>query len=244
MDERDIAEFDVASARLIAATVRRSKATPRNTPTPPPPDEHDSDRWVSFVNNSGETVPAYGIMAVTGMTIESDANNLPIYEIDKPGSTFCRTYMVNGPFDVDAGDGELGTFQGPADVLYDSGFGTPAFGDGCGPKSGQWSLSKGYSGCSINGIVDSTDKIASVSLDFPLVEFVGYLDGSLSQGGSATVSLWTSGASAPATGVDTGWNVTAYDFLMKSGATAIASGKKVLVRYIGNAWYVVEAECS
>src|SRR5262249_53520426 len=107
-----------------------------------------------------------------------------------------------------------------------------------------WTISKGYPGCTIAGIVNADSKIALVACELPFTEFPGKLDGSLSRGSSATVSIWTSGASAPATGVDTTWNVTAYDWLMKSGATAIASGKKVIVRWFGNAWYVIEAECA
>jgi len=61
----------------------------------------------------------------------------------------------------------------------------------------------------------------------------GTLSGSLAQGGSASASI---------EGIGT---VTVYDALMKSGATAIASGKKVLVFWdaIQSKWLVSEAEC-
>ena len=71
----------------------------------------------------------------------------------------------------------------------------------------------------------------------------GKLDGSLSVGGSATVSVWYYNGSAEA---DTGNNVTGYDWLMKSGSTAIASGKKVTLHYdhLSHRWYVSSAECA
>jgi hypothetical protein len=64
----------------------------------------------------------------------------------------------------------------------------------------------------------------------------GTLSGSLSYGGNANASLTIDGVSV---------TVTVYDYLMKSGATAIASGKKIVAQYFPNdkKWYVTEAEC-
>ena len=73
--------------------------------------------------------------------------------------------------------------------------------------------------------------------------FWGKLDGTLSQGGSATVSLWTgSGASLS----DSGKNVTAYDALLGSGDT-LASGVMIKIEYFPApyaTWYVTAAGCS
>ena len=65
----------------------------------------------------------------------------------------------------------------------------------------------------------------------------GTLSGSLSQGSSASASLTIDGVSV---------TVTVYDYLMKSGATAIVSGKKIVAQYFPseNKWYVTEAECA
>lgn len=69
----------------------------------------------------------------------------------------------------------------------------------------------------------------------------GKLDGTLSVGGSATMSVWKWNGSAEA---DTGDNITVYDFLLASGQT-IASGKKVVAEWdsASGRWYVVSAEC-
>lgn len=68
----------------------------------------------------------------------------------------------------------------------------------------------------------------------------GKLDGSLSAGGSATMSIWYYNGSAQA---DTGANVTVYDWLLASGS--IASGKKVMAFYDARdgRYYVGAAEC-
>ena len=69
---------------------------------------------------------------------------------------------------------------------------------------------------------------------------IGKLDEALEQGGSATVSIWSGEGGSE---VDTGINITAFDWLMKSGADDIAAGKKVLIRWINGVPYVTEAEC-
>lgn len=68
----------------------------------------------------------------------------------------------------------------------------------------------------------------------------GKLSTSLSFGGSATVRLWyvVSG-----TETDTGIDITAYDWLLKSGQT-VASGTQVVLMSINGRWYVVGGQCS
>ena len=69
----------------------------------------------------------------------------------------------------------------------------------------------------------------------------GKLDGSLSQGGSATLSIWYYNGSAEA---DSGEDLTVYDGLLKSGSS-IASGKKVIAMLdqASGRYYVTSAEC-
>jgi hypothetical protein len=70
---------------------------------------------------------------------------------------------------------------------------------------------------------------------------LGKTDGTLAQGGSCTISVWGSTGSSI---IDLGYNITAYDWLMKVGATAIAANKKVVCALINNIWIVIEAECA
>lgn len=95
-------------------------------------------------NDSGEEIPAYGVMRVTGIVTEEDRE---YYKVDKPGTTFSREYLVNGPVAIGTADDEkYGTAQlGPrVQALFDDADGTPTAGDGYGPKPGQWSLAKNY----------------------------------------------------------------------------------------------------
>lgn len=71
-------------------------------------------------------------------------------------------------------------------------------------------------------------------------QLIGKLDGALAQGGSATVSIWTGAGGSES---DSGKNIVAYDWLMKTGADNIATGKKVVVTIINGVPYVTEAEC-
>ena len=68
----------------------------------------------------------------------------------------------------------------------------------------------------------------------------GKLDGTLSFGGSATMSVWQWNGSAEA---DTGENVTVYDWLLSSGQT-VASGTQVTAFYDGVRWYLDGAQCA
>jgi hypothetical protein len=123
-------------------------------------------------------------------------------------------------------------------VAYETG--TPSIGDGYGAKPDQFTAAVNYPECLIcRGIYDSTNKIMWANLHI-IEEVIGKLDGALSQGGSATVSIWSGEGGSE---VDTGINITAYDWLMKSGADDIAAGKKVLIRWINGVPYVTEAEC-
>lgn len=120
-----------------------------------------------FLNNSGETVPAYGCMAVAGIAIDGVGD--PIYDSDgnvtlncvKPSTTFRRLYVLN--MDTAIAHGQTGRCFTPggydaALFLYNTG--EPALSETFGPTSGQWYLTKTYPGIiECIGNVDSTAKI-------------------------------------------------------------------------------------
>lgn len=204
----------------------------------------ERNEGVPFYNSSGSTCPAYGVLALTGIAL---GTGMPFYfTADKPGTTFYRYFIVNGPESVASsatGVGYIvnGSHNRVCIAAYDSG--SPAAGEEWGVKPSQFTLSKGYPGCfTVLGILDSTNKWMLGYLH-PINKIIGKLAGTLSQGGSATVNVWES--STPGTeAVISSLTVTARDWLMKSGATAIASGKKVVVEWINGVPYVTEAECA
>jgi hypothetical protein len=112
-------------------------------------------RPIPFANASGETIPAFAVMAITGLVYE---NGIAFLACSKPGTTFYREYAVNNMFDVPAGRRGTCFRSGDLRVLYDTG--TPAAGEGWGPKPGQWSLAQGFAGFTIGGVVHADKRIA------------------------------------------------------------------------------------
>ena len=90
----------------------------------------------------------------------------------------------------------------------------------------------------INELTDHNDQQVNwMLIDGGSRILMGKLDGSLSQGSSATMSIWMG-----STLTDTGDNITVYDWLLGSGES-IDSGKKVKAEYYCGKWYVTAAEC-
>ncbi len=54
---------------------------------------HVLARPIPFHNVSGETIPAFAVMAVTGLLYE---NGVALLECDKPDTTLRRHYAING----------------------------------------------------------------------------------------------------------------------------------------------------
>ena len=191
----------------------------------------------SFYNASGSEAPAYACMAVSGVqTLDSGEI---VKKIAKPSSTFYQEYIFNNGTAI-ANEG-TGTYQeGPeVKVAYDTG--TPAVGEGWGPKPSQWTVSKNYPAtCIVGCIYNSTDKIMLARAQ-SINQIIGKLAGALSVGSSATVNVWSGAGGSEA--VITDMTVTAFDWLMSSGADDIASEKKVVVDWINGIPYVTEAEC-
>lgn len=146
-------------------------------------------------NDSSERCPPFGVFRVTGVEGRRIKG-------EKPSSTFGRMYAVNGDTAVPAG----GTGQCCMGVgclaLFDTG--SPANGEGWGPKPGQWALSRDYPRiATIGGVYDSTKKIARVTLGSIDSLFVK-ADSSIAKESTGTFSIWTRSG-----GTDTTINVTA-----------------------------------
>lgn len=111
----------------------------------------DKFRWDGIKNDSGETCPAFGILVITGTEMRGNEFKRPVLIGNKPSTTFYREFVVNGPTPIPAGGyGRCTRGPGACSVKYDTG--TPANGEGWGPKPGQWTASKGFPGISCEGI--------------------------------------------------------------------------------------------
>lgn len=222
--------FSPRNAERIAETVRKSEAGPSGERLPTRPLHDINYSRVTFRNDNAGTAPAYGVLRVTGM-VASDGVN--VFKVDQPSTSFQRLYLVNGPEDVATGAFGWGTWLWHAgEVLYDSGDGTPAYGESWGAKSGQWTLAKNRPGFNIMaGNSSSPDRVAAVQQTVD--QLIGKADGAITTSG--TVSVWMGPAGTEA---DSSMDVTAWVW-----GASISSGKKVSLAWINSAWYAGKTEC-
>lgn len=228
-------ESDFARVREVVRYVESSFPPSGNgRPRLPPP----TPDGIPIYNDTGGSLGKYSLVRPNAIRL---VEKKIFIDVKQPDSTHSWDYLVVGDNDIPSASYGLAQRGPMVKFLYDTG--TPAVGNGYGPKSGQYTAVKNYPECLIvAGIYDAGDKIAWGRLK-PIEELIGKLDGSLSQGSTATVSIWIgAGGSESDSGVNV--EVAVRDWLMKSGATAIASGKKVVVRRINGVPYVTEAECA
>jgi hypothetical protein len=191
---------------------------------------------IPIYNDSGETIPAFGVVAISDTYPDA---GITYKKAVKPSTTWYNEWLLNGPSDVPAGDKGV-AYRGPRALCKTS----PTNGQGFGPKPGQWELELGYPTIFLaSGLHLSS---GSVYVGFGewrwITRIIGKLAEACSQGEAAVdVDVWGSTAGSE---VDTTFNLVASDWLMKSGATDIASGKKVVCELINGIWYITEAECA
>lgn len=189
---------------------------------------------VPFRNDSGETIPAYGVMRVTGV---AGLGSIPTITVDKPSTTFQRLYLVNGPFQVSGTSGQnkfgLGTWaEGAAYVLYDDA-NTPAYGEEWGPSASSWKIKKNrYGFFVIGGATGGSTDIVACKQSI-VNEIYGQTDGALNKGSTQTVSIFD-GANS-----DTTDNLST----VNNRYGNVATTKKVTVRWHGGVPQVTSAEC-
>lgn len=108
---------------------------------------------IAFRNESGEEVPKYAVMRITGVVT---LGGQPVLKIDKPNDDPQQIYLVNGPVAVAHNSGGtpgrgIGSFLWHADyVLYDTDE-TPAYGETWGPQDDTWTIKKNGTGFTILG---------------------------------------------------------------------------------------------
>lgn len=188
---------------------------------------------VQFRNASGESIPAYAVMRVTGAEIRA---GLPIITVAKPSTAFQRLYLVNGPNRV----GSASTARGvgtwlddePGFVLYESG--TPAYGESWGPKNGQWSLAKWRYGFTIiGGLAGSGAGIRVVAKQHEVNVVYGQTNGTHTKGSATTIDLYDGNNAA----------ITSTSITATNRFATVATAKKVMCTWIGGTWVSSAAEC-
>ena len=119
----------------------------------------DSYTWFPYRNDSGETVPAFAVMKVTGVVAAAARATLTC---DKPDSD-ATMYVTNGPFAVS--DGAFGDCcVTPHRIVNYTG--SLSAGDRCSPKVNDWVVEEDSGGLfAVVGVVDSNRSLALVFLD-------------------------------------------------------------------------------
>jgi hypothetical protein len=187
---------------------------------------------IPFRNDSGETIPAYAAMRVTGVVT---AASVPVITVAKPSSTFQGLYLVNGPLPV-ASSGEIPSFGTWADqagfVLYDDA-NTPAMGEEWGPYDGSWEIKKYRYGFTILGGATggSTDIVGVVQRQVHVV--FGKSSAGITAGSNGTVTIYDGNQTT------TGHNISA------TNRTEIAIGANTWCEasWFGGTWFAKPWEC-
>lgn len=201
---------------------------------------HDSPlkriHWHPFRNAGTETIPAFGVMRITGI---ENRNGVATYTVDKPSATFQRLYLINGPKQVAAASIGSGTF----DVTYAlcSSSASPAYSESWGAKDSEWKLFQHRPGFFImGGYTGDGDAQRAVVRQQEVLQLRGVLDDDLDEGDSATMSIYFRDSG---TWTDSTMNQVVYDDLLETAGT-LPSTSVVIARFYGDKWWVQEARCA
>ena len=185
---------------------------------------------VPFINQSGETVPAYGCMRVTGGTTVSGSDYVTIA---KPSTAFQRLYLVNRSVAVADLNSGLGSWLSDADwVLYDDA-NTPAYGESWGPVASSWEIAKYRYGFTIVGNPSGGTTDTVLATQHEVNGFIGKTDSAHAKSATGTISIYDGNRADTTDNMADVYNLFA----------AVATTKFVDVEWRGGVWYLTSAEC-
>jgi hypothetical protein len=140
----------------------------RNLSIPSDPGSHYNTHVMPFRNDSGEEVPAYGCLRITGSVVVDDTLFLTAGKPNTYGAQHSHRFNTSEP----VANGEYGVCRIGFGVkaLYETSDGTPAFGERWGPRSGTWKLKKHTGGFSIIG--GQSSGVVTVQQQ-PMLRFIG-----------------------------------------------------------------------
>ena len=116
-----------------------------------PVSEVSQIRWVPVLNDSGEAIPAFAAMRVTG--VDTSVAGETTHKVGKPNSDNQTDVLFNGPCEIGIGLTGIGTPDLPATARYDEGDGTPSAGAEWGVESGGWKLRDSKTGFRVAGVL-------------------------------------------------------------------------------------------
>ena len=192
----------------------------------------DEVSWIVYRNDSGETVPPFGLLRLTGT---AQVLNQHIVTATKPDSVFCRYYAVNGPASVSNGKMGECTLTPLAIVRTES---VSSAGITYGAKSGQWGLEPNRPGFFSIGLRTITRGLYLVrAIQEPVCVLTGKTDAGIAADASGTVSVHFQSSGSPSE-----YDITAFLNWMH-GSQLISANKQVLVQWVDGRWLITGAEC-
>lgn len=112
-------------------------------------------RWLEAVSAYADTIPAYGLVQVTGV------DSSGVLQVTQPSVNGQDVYVV-GESDIPQSGSGVVTLDWPWLALYESGDGTPAVGDVWGAGASSFKLRKNNRGFNIEGGVNSSKHLVMV----------------------------------------------------------------------------------
>lgn len=203
----------------------------------------DSYTWFPYRNDSGETVPPFSIMAVSGVI---DSASRATLTCEKPDSE-STMYVSNGPFAV--ANGSYGDCCiTPHRIVNFTG--TLSAGQRCNPKSNDWVVQEDSSGIfAVIGIVDSArslaliyfDQIASGGLKLIKAPSGGIPGRVGTLLGGEICDVWTEAATTQQI-QDGGDNIKVYNW---TTSAVCANGDRYgIAAWCNGAWYIISEDCN
>lgn len=203
----------------------------------------ESYTWFPYRNDSGETVPAFAVMKVTGVVA---AAARATFTCDKPDSD-ATMYVTNGPFAVS--DGAFGDCcVTPHRIVNYTG--SLSAGDRCSPKVNDWVVEENSGGLfAVVGVVDSTRSLALVFLDqiaaggMKLIKAPsGGIPGRVGTLlGGVTCDVWTEAATNQQI-QDSGDQIKVMNW---TTSAACANGDRYgIAAWCNGGWYIIAEDCN
>lgn len=162
--------------------------------------------WHPVSNSSGETIPAFAAMEITGLDTDTGEFTVDIPSADNATANI----LFNGPVEIEADESGAGTYDMPASARYNTSDGTPGNGADWGVAANDWKLREGYSGFLIQGVIDSTNGVAVVIRAAPISGARVYLP-SAQTISNDTIETLTGFDSASIPGMSEDVSIYAYD---------------------------------
>ena len=157
----------------------------------------DKIQWVTFRNDAATTAVGGAILRITGFVVTDPEN--PFFTVDQP-NTYGSQYLhaVNDETDVAAGSYGKCCLGQIVPALYDSGDGTPAFGEQWGPRSGTWKLKKNTGGFMVLGVAVSSRSLVLVT-PAPMLVLRGQPTADVAAAATGTLTIYTGAYGSEAT---------------------------------------------